>query len=223
VFKPISETWLLAEALCRETLWEGAQVLDVCTGSGALAITAAERGADVTAVDVARRALLTTAINARLNGVTIETLRGCLFDAVPGRRFDCIVCNPPYVPSLRADLPTSGPSRAWEAGRDGRVVLHRLIDEAPAHLRPNGVLVLTHSALIGEEETLERLQDAGLSADVVERRKEPLGPLMRERLAQGVLPAGTTEDEILVFRGQQKPANTGQRRARPLHREVALP
>ena len=99
VFRPISDTWLLADALDREPLAPGARVLDLCAGSGALAVRAALGGRrDVTAVDVSRRAVLTVRINAALNRVRVRARRGDLFAAVAGERFDAIVCNPPYVP-----------------------------------------------------------------------------------------------------------------------------
>ena len=216
VFSPISDSWLLADALRCETLWEGARVLDLCTGSGALAITAAQRGAATTAVDVSRRAVLTVRINARLNGVCVRAVRGELFGPVARERFDCIVCNPPYVPSTEAELPRKGARRAWDAGTGGRVLLDRIIDGAPEHLRPNGVLLLTHSTLIGEEETLDRLRAAGFDADVVERRRGPLGPLMRERVRERVLPAGTTEEEVVIVRGELKVGNSAVNVSRPL-------
>src|SRR5919202_4410519 len=102
VFQPRSDTLLLAEVLRAEPLRPGAAVLDVGTGSGALAITAALCGARATAVDVSRRALMTARLNARRHGVRIRARRGDLFAAVGARRFDAIVSNPPYVPSPRA-------------------------------------------------------------------------------------------------------------------------
>src|SRR5689334_17657235 len=95
VFRPISDTWLLAEALEREQLPPGARVLDLCSGSGALAVHAAAH-AEVTAVDISRRAVLTIRLNAALNGVRVRARRGDLFAAVAGERFDAIVSNPPY-------------------------------------------------------------------------------------------------------------------------------
>jgi release factor glutamine methyltransferase len=201
VFSPISDSWMLADALRRETVWEGCRVLDLCTGSGVLAVTAAKRGARATAIDVSRRAVLTVQLNARLNRVRVRALRGHLFEPVARERFDCIVSNPPYVPSTTDALPRNGASRAWEAGRDGRVLLDEIIARAPEHLRPGGSLLVTHSTLIGERETLDRMRAAGLSAEVVERRRGPLGPLMRKRVEEGVLPPTVTEEEVLVIRG----------------------
>jgi release factor glutamine methyltransferase len=205
VFRPISDTWLLAGAL-RERA-PGARVLDVCTGSGALAVTAALAGASaVTAVDVSRRAVLTARMNARLNGATIDARRSNLFDALHDQRFDVIVANPPYVPDPSGDeLPTRGARRAWDAGHDGRLILDRLIAEAPSHLRPGGTLLLVQSEICGTDETLERMWAAGLVADVVIEHHGPLGPLMAERVAhlreRGALGADQTEERVVVIAG----------------------
>src|SRR3712207_1081887 len=126
VFKPISDSEFLADVLREQTLPPRASVLDLCTGSGILALTAALRGArSVTAIDVSRRAVLTARLNARLNGVRVRALRGDLFNPVAGQRFDAIVSNPPYVPAATDELPDRGPERAWDAGRDGRALLDR--------------------------------------------------------------------------------------------------
>ena len=60
--------------------------------------------------------MLTARLNARLNGVRVEALRGDLLAAVPGRRFDVIVSNPPYLPSDGHALPARGRARHTEAG-----------------------------------------------------------------------------------------------------------
>src|SRR3546814_16107919 len=125
------------------------------------------------------------------------THRGRSFAPVAGERFDLIVSNPPYVPSPREELPTRGPSRAWEAGLDGRAVLDQLCDEAPGHLVPGGAILLVHSSLIGDDATVERLQRAGLtSVEVIERHRGPLGPLMPAPQEAGPLPASSEEGRV---------------------------
>jgi release factor glutamine methyltransferase len=207
VFRPISDTWLLAGALDCEPLPPGARVLDLCSGSGALAVRAAlgDRGREVWAVDVSRRAVLTIRINAALNGVRVRAVRGDLFDAVGGERFDAIVSNPPYVPAPTNALPATGPARAWDAGRDGRALLDRICAAAPDHLRPGGVLLVVHSSLLGLEPTVAALD--GLEVDVAASQTGPLGPLMRARQAAGLIDPDAREEDVLVVRGR-KPATT---------------
>ena len=204
MFRPRSDTWLLAGALRERPELPGGEVLDVCTGSGALAIAAALGGArSVTAVDVSRRALLSVRLGARLNGVRVEARRGSLLAAVPGRRFDVIVANPPYLPGEAP--PARGAGRHTEAGARGRVLLDRLIDAAPGHLRPGGVLLVTHSSVNGEAATLARMRAAGLGAEVVRRRHGALGPLLAARApaleARGLLPPGARDEDLLVVAG----------------------
>jgi release factor glutamine methyltransferase len=206
VFRPRSDTWLLATVLRRRPELPGGTVLDVCTGSGALAVCAALGGARwVTAVDVSARAVLCARLNARLNGVRIEALRGDLLAAVPRRRFDLIVSNPPYLPADADELPAHGSARHTEAGATGRVLLDRLIDAAPAHLAPGGVLLVTHSSINGEQATLDRMRAAGLEPAVAERRGGALGPLLAARApaleARGMLAPGERSEDLLVLSG----------------------
>jgi release factor glutamine methyltransferase len=206
VFRPRSDTWLLAAVLRRQPQLRGGAVLDVCTGTGAIAIVAALAGARfVTAVDVSARAVLTARINARLNGVRVEAVRGSLLDAVAGRRFDVIASNPPYLPAEDDALPARGPARHTEAGTTGRTLLDRLIDAAPAHLAPGGVLLVTHSSVNGENATLARMRAAGLEPSVAERRRGALGPLLAARAPRleerGLLAPGERSEDLLVVAG----------------------
>ncbi len=210
VFRPISDTWLLADALEQEPLAAGARVLDLCSGSGALAVRAALAGArEVVAVDVSRRAVATIKLNARLNHVRVDARRGNLFAAVPGERFDVIVSNPPYVPAPSDELPSRGPERAWDAGRDGRAVLDAICAGAPEHLRPGGAVLLVHSSILGYARTAAALCAGELEVDVAASERGPLGPLMQSRRAylegQGLLAPGQVEEDVLVVRGR-KPA-----------------
>jgi release factor glutamine methyltransferase len=204
VFRPRPDSWMLARALRGERLPRGARVLDVCTGSGVLAVTAALDGADATAIDVSRSAVLCAALNARLNGVRVRALRGDLFAPVRDERFDAIVSNPPYLPGADDALPARGRARAWEGGRDGRALLDALCAQAPRHLAPGGVLLVIHSALSGTDRTLAALRERGLHADVAMRHHGQLGPLLRARApvleARGLLAPGQRDEEVVVVR-----------------------
>jgi release factor glutamine methyltransferase len=204
VFDPRSDAWLLADYLKQARVARNVRVLDLCTGSGVLAITAALEGASsATAVDISRRAVAAVKLNARINGARVEAVRGDLFAPLEGRRFDLIVSNPPYLPGGIQELPRRGLSRAWEGGRSGRAFLDRIAAQASDHLTPGGVLLLVCSTVCGEQQILAALRSGGLEPAVVVRRRGPLGPrlsarvdLLRERrlLLEG------DEEEILVVR-----------------------
>ena len=196
---------MLAKLISRDPRLPGSRVLDLCTGSGALAIAAARAGAgSVTAVDVSRRAVATARLNAALNGVRIRATRGDLLRPVAGQRFDLIVSNPPYLPADDDTLPRRGQRRAWDAGSNGRALLDRIAGEAPGHLRPGGTLWLVHSSVCDTGRTLDSLAAAGLDASVAETRTGPLGPLLAARapmLAErGLIDRDTHEEELVAIR-----------------------
>lgn len=205
VFRPRSDTWMLAGLVHREDRIPGGDALDLCTGSGALAVAAGQAGArTVTAVDVSRRSVLAARVNGMLNRVEVRPLRGDLFEPLDGRRYDAIVANPPYLPSTRERLPDSGAERAWEGGSDGRALLDRVTAGAADHLRRGGVLLLVQSSICGVDRTLQGLAETGLGAEVVERRRGQLGPLLAERAddleRSGVLGHGEREEDLVAIR-----------------------
>jgi release factor glutamine methyltransferase len=207
VFRPHSDSLLLAAQLGHEPLLAGASVLDLCTGSGLLAIEAARRGArEVTAIDVSRRAVLSARLNARLNGVRVRALRGDLFGPVAGWRFDLIVSNPPYLPSEEPGLPSRGEARAWEGGPQGRAFIDRICSQARAHLKPGGVLLLLQSSLSDDRSTADDLRSRGFEVTVVARHRGPLGALGRARAPtlreRGLLHEEDAED-IVIFRARR--------------------
>ena len=201
VFEPPSDAWMLVACLEHESLGEGDQVLDLCTGSGVLGIAAARRGAGrVVGVDISRRAVIAARLNARLNGVRVETRRGSLFGPVAGERFDLILSNPPYLPG--PSPPQSRTARAWEGGTRGRLLLDRICERAVSHLHPEGRLLLVHSSLCDEQATVEALERAGMQACVHRRYPGPLGPRLAARAgwlrAHGLLGVDEVEEIVIV-------------------------
>lgn len=207
VYRPQGDTWLLADAFGAETFTPETRVLDLCTGSGALAVAAARHGAGhVTAVDISRRAVVATWLNSRCRGLDVRVLHGDLLEPVAGERFDAIVSNPPYVPAADDRLPTGGAARCWDAGVDGRAVLDRICAEAPSHLNPGGVMLIVSSSVCDDALTVEQLQHAGLRAEVVGRVVEPFGPVMTARAQlleeRGLISPGQRSEELVVVRAE---------------------
>ncbi|MFF8190869.1 HemK2/MTQ2 family protein methyltransferase [Streptomyces bobili] len=206
VYAPQEDTDLLAGALSEEPLPPGSDVLDVGTGSGALALEAARRGTRVTAVDVSWRAVYAARWNARRAGLPVRVLRGNLFEPVRGRTFDLVLANPPYVPAPHACRVPRGPARAWDAGGDGRLVLDRICQEVRGLLRPGGVLLLVHSAMSDPDRTVGQLRAADMKASVTGRRRIPFGPVLRSReewlRRRGLLSGGENDEELVVVRAE---------------------
>lgn len=110
VYRPQADTRLLAEALTREDFGSRRDVLEIGTGTGALALHAAGRGARVTAVDVAWPAVVTARLNALRRRVPLRVLHGDFAARTEGRRYDLVVANPPYVPAPATRPPRTAPS-----------------------------------------------------------------------------------------------------------------
>ncbi|MEV5581404.1 HemK2/MTQ2 family protein methyltransferase [Streptomyces parvus] len=208
VYRPQTDTLLLAFAMRREGIGPGTDLLDLCTGTGALALHAARLGARVTAVDISRRAVASARLNTALARLPVTVRRGDLLRALPGSTFDAVVSNPPYVPAPGLTLPRHGPGRSWDAGPDGRVILDRICDDAFTALRPGGLLLLVQSGLSRPEETVGRLAAAGLDVRVTDRVTIPFGPVTRRRAAwlreRGLLRDRIEREELVVIRGRKK-------------------
>ncbi len=209
VFRPWEDSALLAQAFSAENLRPGAAVLDMCTGSGVLAIVAALVGSGpVTAVDVSQRALICTQMNALVHRVRIHTLRGDLFAALgDGALFDVIVSNPPWVPSDTKVLPKGGISRAWDAGQNGRALIDRVCAVAPVHLRPGGFLLLVQASFCDVPKTVEALNAHGLNVEIAARRMTPmlteLGHRAWEVQQEGPWARDDSRYEIVVVRASR--------------------
>jgi release factor glutamine methyltransferase len=178
-------------------------VLDVGTGSGALAIAAARAGArTVTAVDLSLRSVAATWLNTRLHGARVTVRRGDLFAPVAGLRFGLVVANPPYVPAATVRLPRHRMARCWDAGPDGRAIVDRICAGVPQVLAPDGDVLIVHSAVCDAGRTLAALAGAGLVPRVVAEATVPFGPVMRARAAmleaRGLIGPGQREEDLVV-------------------------
>jgi ribosomal protein L3 glutamine methyltransferase len=126
------------------------RVLDMCTGSGCLAILAARAFPDVRidASDVSEDALAVARINRDAYGLgdRLRLVHSDLYAALPGERYDLILVNPPYVDArAMRELPAEyrhEPDLALAAGKDGLAVVRRILGEAPDHLTARGILVV---------------------------------------------------------------------------------
>ncbi len=195
VLIPRPETELLVEAALHMLPKDApARALDVCTGSGCIAISlAAERPqATVIATDLSPDACALAQENAEALGVAdrVTVLQGDLFAPVPAdARFQVVVSNPPYIassdiPGLSAEVRRE-PKLALDGGPDGLVAVRRVVAGARQWLEPGGLLAME----IGEDQgpaVLELLRAAGYADARVEKDLE-----RRERMAFGTQPVAS--------------------------------
>ncbi|MDD5748583.1 MAG: peptide chain release factor N(5)-glutamine methyltransferase [Actinomycetota bacterium] len=159
VFIPRPETEITVERSLEVIPSHGADILDLCTGSGNIAVSILFENPDVrvVATDVSDKACRVCARNAMNYGVCsrIDVRTGDIYEAVsPDEKFDCIVANPPYVRNsdwagLEREIKEHEPPEAFLGGEDGLFLTRQIASGAPLHLRKDGWLVLE----VGDEQT----------------------------------------------------------------------
>lgn len=126
------------------------RAVDVCTGSGCLAILLAYQfaGARVDAIELSPDACAVAKINIGEHGLQkrVKLFQSDIFDAVPAEKYDLILSNPPYVPTreLRG-LPVEfkqEPAMALDGGRDGLDIIRKLLRQSRDRLQPHGIVVI---------------------------------------------------------------------------------
>jgi release factor glutamine methyltransferase len=165
VYEPAEDSYLFAENL---QVKMGAQVLDMGTGSGILALTAAAQGTEVTAVDINPYAVRCAKQNAKINSLSdsIQFLQGDLFASLAhSAKFNLITFNAPYLP-LEHREENSWLELAWVGGKTGRFVIDRFMAQAPQHLVTDGVILLMQSNLADVNQTIQKAEAEGLQVRV---------------------------------------------------------
>ncbi|MEO5355942.1 MAG: peptide chain release factor N(5)-glutamine methyltransferase [Nitrospirae bacterium YQR-1] len=137
--------------LLKEIFNQPLTILDLCTGSGAIALSLAKALSDslVCGVDVSDKALSYARENARLNGIgNVDFLRGNLFEPVGGLKFDLIISNPPYIKTgdisgLEPEISCYEPIEALDGGADGLLFYRAILKQAKSHMyREKALIVL---------------------------------------------------------------------------------
>jgi ribosomal protein L3 glutamine methyltransferase len=126
------------------------RVVDVCTGSGCLAILLAHQFADarVDACDLSADALEVAKINLREHRLAsrVKLFASDVFDSVPAAKYDVILSNPPYEPSALVDTQApefaAEPRMAHDGGKDGLAIVRKLLRQARSRLQPHGIVVI---------------------------------------------------------------------------------
>jgi release factor glutamine methyltransferase len=180
---------LVSEALTRQP--DARSVLDIGTGSGCIAVSLQKQlpKAVVTATDISEAALTVARRNAAKHGASIAFLMGSLFAPVADRRFDLIVSNPPYIPtvdieSLDREVRDYDPRAALDGGADGLDIYRALIPASVNHLNPGGWLLVEVGVGQGKDvaqlfqltcsygEPIIALDQAGIERVIGAQRKE---------------------------------------------------
>jgi len=163
VLIPRPETEFLLEQVISHAsfLTEDDQILDLCTGSGAIAVVLAkELKRNVVAVDISTEAIEIAEKNSCYNGVEdlLSFIQGDLFSGLPKeQQFGLIVSNPPYIPTfevknqLEPEVYCYEPNTALDGGEDGLDLIKRIRDELPGYLRIGGMFFMEFGADQGEQ------------------------------------------------------------------------
>jgi release factor glutamine methyltransferase len=191
VLIPRPSTELIVETVLRRFPDRAAALAmaDVCTGCGCLAVALAlERpSARIVATDISADAIAVAARNTARHGVAdrIDLRRADMLDGIGGP-LDAVVANPPYVvdgaaPALQPEVRDHEPALALFGGADGLRIIRRLVAEAPARLRPGGLVIFEFGC--GQDADVERLLAAAPALALVEIGRD-LDGIARTAVAQ---------------------------------------
>ena len=170
VLIPRPETELLVENALKDINSESV-VLDLCTGSGAIAIAVNKKtNAVVYAVDISEGAIELAKQNAELNSANVEFITSDLFENLSGKKFNVIISNPPYIKSedidnLQTEVKDFEPRLALDGGVDGFDLYLKIAEQVKNYLLPNGVLLLECG--IGQAQQIKDMLKGFSSVEII--------------------------------------------------------
>tara|TARA_Y100001970_G_scaffold17151_1_gene19393 strand:+ start:4972 stop:5520 length:549 start_codon:yes stop_codon:yes gene_type:complete len=148
VYEPAEDSWMMCNYLPNDL----GSVLEIGCGSGIISVNLAKKGNKVTSVDINPKAIKATKHNAQKNNVEIEILQSDMFSAVSNRKFDVIICNPPYLPpSENYNDPEL--ELAVEGGANGHEFTSLLLSNAKNFLNDQGSIFMIQSSKMGKFRT----------------------------------------------------------------------
>ena len=143
VYSPAEDTFLVTDNIVTEP---GIRFLEIGVGTGLISIFAAKQGAVVEGTDINQAAVANAKHNAEKNDVGVRFICGDLFEGIAGR-FDVIVFNPPYLPSLRGEDLTKWEEEALIGGHSGVETSIRFLEECPEYMKSDCIVYLIASSL----------------------------------------------------------------------------
>ena len=169
VYEPAEDTFLLAENL---DIQRRDEVLEIGTGTGIIAVVAAQKSRKVTATDINKDAVKCALKNTITNRTyNIELKQGNLFEPVKDEKFDLILFNTPYLPTEEDEKLDDELNAAFDGGLEGRETIEKFIEEVKDYLNEGGRVQLVQSSLSDNEKTIQKLEENGFDASITASEK----------------------------------------------------
>ncbi|MGB9936409.1 MAG: HemK2/MTQ2 family protein methyltransferase [Methanobacterium sp.] len=169
VYEPAEDTFLFAENL---DINRSDEVLEIGTGTGIIAVYAAQRTRKVTATDINEHAVKCALKNTITNRTyNVELKEGNLFEPVEGEKFDLILFNTPYLPTSEEEQLDTELNAAFDGGLEGRETIDAFLNQVKDYLKEGGRVQLVQSSLSDNEKTLAKMKELGFNAEITASEK----------------------------------------------------
>jgi len=164
IYEPREDSYLLQKYVDKYSNVES--VLDIGTGSGIQAITAAKKAKNVIASDINPKAVKSAKLSASIKKIkNITFLESDLFDKIPKKKFDLIIFNPPYLPKMKKvhDI-------ALFTGKRGSETTQKFLDKASEYLKNDGKILLINSSITNQSKIVEAVENNLFKSEILETK-----------------------------------------------------